>query len=120
MKSEKKIIPSVTCPIFRAQKIISGKWKIYLLYLLSQGTKRFSDLYRETPGITQAMLSKQLRELEAAGIISRYVYPEIPPKVEYSLTELGQNFMPVLDELAKWSCTHLHPEEGEEKISGSA
>ncbi len=113
MDSEKKTKNAVACPVYRAQKIISGKWKICLLCLLSKGTKRFSDLYRNTAGITQAMLTKQLRELEKDGFISRCVYPEVPPKVEYSLTELGESFMPILQEISVWSQTHLQPEMNE-------
>ncbi len=113
MDSEKKTKNAVACPVYRAQKIISGKWKICLLCLLSSGTRRFSDLYRNTAGITQAMLTKQLRELEGDGFISRCVYPEVPPKVEYSLTELGESFMPILQEISAWSQTHLQPETNE-------
>ena len=107
MPSGKKVNYPVACPVYRAQRIIAGKWKICLLCLMNSGTKRFSDLYRNMSGITQAMLTKQLRELEEDGMISRYVYPEIPPKVEYSLTELGRSFIPIIQELSRWGNCHL-------------
>ncbi|MDR0438622.1 MAG: helix-turn-helix transcriptional regulator [Methanocalculaceae archaeon] len=113
MTSRIKTKDPVACPVYRAQKIISGKWKVCLLCLLNYGTKRFSDLYRNTTGITQAMLTKQLRELEDDGFVSRCVYPEIPPKVEYSLTELGESFMPILQKISEWSETHLQPKANE-------
>lgn len=74
-----------------------------IIYLLSKGTLRFGELHRSLPTMTQATLSKQLKMLEEYGIINRYVYNQIPPKVEYSLTEIGQKFLPVLNELEKWS-----------------
>ncbi len=75
--------------ISKIQKILGGKWKIEILYYISLETKRFGELQRQIGGITQSTLTKQLRELEADGFISRYVYQEVPPKVEYSLTDLG-------------------------------
>ncbi len=68
---------------------------------------RFNAIYKLTPGITQAMLTKQLRELEDSGFVFRQVYPEVPPKVEYSLTETGTSFLPVLKVMAEWSKEHL-------------
>ncbi|MBD7912140.1 MULTISPECIES: helix-turn-helix domain-containing protein [Clostridium] len=90
------------CPITTAQKILGGKWTIIVLYYLSQGTLRFGELQRKIPDLTQAMLTKQLRSLESYGLVHREVYPEVPPKVEYSLTNLGKEFIPVLDALSVW------------------
>ncbi len=86
------------CPYATAQKIFSGKWAILIIYKLCEKTLRFGELQRKIPGITQAALTKQLRNLEEFGMIHRYVYPEIPPKVEYSLTDIGKEFIPVLEQ----------------------
>ena len=95
------------CRVEDALGVLVGKWKpIILLTLLQDGTKRFSDLKRSVPGITQKMLTKQLRELEDEDIITRKVYPQVPPKVEYSLTELGQSFVPVLNTMCEWGTTY--------------
>lgn len=95
------------CPIAKLQKVIAGKWKIYILWILAHNTIRFGELHRKLDGITQSMLTKQLRELEKDGFIIRHTYPEVPPKVEYSLSELGQNFVPILEQLNQWSEHHL-------------
>ena len=81
-----------TCPFVVTQKVLSGKWAILILHALEQGPKRFNALHRELSGITQATLTKQLRQLEEDGIILRKAYPQIPPKVEYQLTEIGTEF----------------------------
>ena len=90
------------------QKVLGGKWKIEILYYISLKTRRFGELRRQIGDITQSTLTKQLRELEADGFISRYVYQEIPPKVEYSLTDLGKSFVSVLEFMKQWGETHLH------------
>ena len=91
------------CPVAKVQKIVSGKWNMLIIYLLSNETLRFGQLHRKLPNLTQATLSKQLRLLEDYKIINRHVFNQIPPKVEYSLTEIGKKFLPVLDELSKWA-----------------
>ena len=83
-------------------KLIGGKWKIAILHALSMGPIRFGELKRNLSPITQQMLTKQLRELEKDNLISRKVFDEVPPKVEYSLTEFGWSFEPVLVALCKW------------------
>lgn len=93
----------LNCPFAKVQKIISGKWNTIIIYLLSKETFRFGELHRALPPMTQATLSNQLKLLEEHGIIHKHVFNQIPPKVEYSLTELGQKFLPVLRELEKWS-----------------
>jgi DNA-binding HxlR family transcriptional regulator len=90
------------------QKILGGKWKIEILYYISLQTIRFGELQRQIGDITQSTLTKQLRELETDGFISRYIYQEIPPKVEYSLTDLGKSFIPVLECMKQWGETYLH------------
>ncbi|WP_027624624.1 winged helix-turn-helix transcriptional regulator [Clostridium lundense] len=90
------------CPITTAQKVIGGKWTLIILYYLSMETLRFGELQHKIPMLTQATLTKQLRNLEKYGLVIRKVYPEVPPKVEYSLSDIGRKFMPVLDTLAVW------------------
>lgn len=89
------------------QKVLGGKWKIEILYYISLQTRRFGELQRQIGNISQSTLTKQLRELEHDGFISRYIYQEIPPKVEYSLTELGKSFVPVLNVMREWGETNL-------------
>ena len=92
----------------KLQSIISGKWKILIIWYIAVYEKqRFNELQRRLDGITQATLTRQLRELEMDGIISRKVYPEVPPKVEYALTDLGESFVPILKDMHKWSEKNL-------------
>lgn len=93
-------------PVNTTLKVIGGKWKPLILWHLSQGTKRFGELQRELAGVTQKMITQQLRELEEDGLVSRKIYPVVPPKVEYSLTEYGESLSPVLVEMAKWGDKH--------------
>jgi DNA-binding HxlR family transcriptional regulator len=90
------------CPYVTAQKILTGKWTLLIMYHLSSRTMRFNELLRELPDLTQATLTKQLRTMEQNGLLERKVYAQIPPKVEYSLSELGRQFRPVLDSLEVW------------------
>lgn len=90
------------CPIAIAQKIIGGKWALRILHHLSSGMLRFGELNRQMPELTQATLTKELRRLESFHLINRKVYPEVPPRVEYSLTEMGLKLLPVLKELEIW------------------
>jgi DNA-binding HxlR family transcriptional regulator len=98
------------CRVEDALGILVGKWKpIILLHLLQKGTQRFSELKRILPGITQKMLTNQLRELEEEDIIMRKVYPQVPPKVEYSITEYGKTLEPILEAMHEWGTNHtLH------------
>jgi DNA-binding HxlR family transcriptional regulator len=97
------------CPVEAALDIIGGKWKAIMLFHILDGTKRFNELGRLLPGLTQRMLTTQLHELEADGVIARTVYPQVPPKVEYSITPFGRTLEPVLRELAHWSENHVKP-----------
>jgi len=81
---------------------IGGKWKPIILYLISKGGNRFGILQRGIAGISKQMLTKQLRELEADGILERKIYAEIPPRVEYFITEKGRSLMPVIDQMRTW------------------
>lgn len=95
------------CPVEAALEVIGGKWKGVILYHLLNETIRFNELRRLMPEITQRMLTKQLRELEADKIISRKVYPEVPPKVEYSMSAYGKKLEPVIQALQMWGSQHL-------------
>ena len=94
------------CPLSDVQAIIRGKWAMVIMYYLSQKTYRFGELSRVLPMVTQANLTKELRSLEDFGLVHREVYKEVPPKVEYSLTEIGYKFMPVLDALKDFSAEY--------------
>jgi DNA-binding HxlR family transcriptional regulator len=98
------------CPIQSIVDTIGGKWKLSILYHLFKGTKRYGEIRRLVPKATERMLTLQLRELEAAGIVLRTVYPEVPPKVEYSLTELGWSLEPVLQTMLNWSEKYSKPD----------
>lgn len=91
------------CPVASVQKIVRGKWTMVIIFFLSQGTLRFGELSRKMPQVTQANLTKELRMLEDYKVIHREVYKEVPPKVEYSLTDIGKKFLPVLEALATWA-----------------
>lgn len=90
------------CPVLTTQKIIGGKWTILILYHLSTGILRFGELNRLIPNVTQSTLTKELRSLESYQLINRKVYPQVPPKVEYSLNKIGMKLLPVIEELAQW------------------
>ncbi|UTD28712.1 helix-turn-helix domain-containing protein [Bradyrhizobium sp. WD16] len=90
------------CPVEVTLDLIDGKWKGVILYHLQQGTCRFGELRRRLPRVTQRMLTKQLRALEQDGLILRKVYAEVPPRVEYSLTETGERLRPVIEALRVW------------------
>lgn len=90
------------CPVINTLDIIGGKWKVLILYYLNEETRRFNELQRLLAGINQRMLTLQLRELENDGIVHREVYPQVPPKVEYSLTEFGRTLMPVIEAMHRW------------------
>ena len=87
------------CPYVTTQKVLQGKWAIIVLYHLSTGVKRFSELERLIPDVTRTVLTRQLRQLEQDKLIIRKVFPEVPPHVEYSLSTLGTKFQKVLDEI---------------------
>jgi len=97
------IKPAYTCMLTLAMDLVGGKWKMVILWRLQNGVVRFSELKRQLGGITQKMLTQQLRELEDSGFVNRTVYPVVPPKVEYSLTEEGKKLIPALNALCQWS-----------------
>lgn len=93
---------SQRCPAEGTLEIIGGRWKVLIVWQLFRGARRFSELLRALDGITQKMLTQQLRELERHGVVHRTVYPQVPPKVEYSLTPLGESLRPVVDAMCAW------------------
>lgn len=86
--------------------IIGGKWKSVILYHLIDDKKRFNELRRLIPGVTQRMLTLQLRELERDGIVCRTIYKQVPPKVEYSLTEFGKTLIPIIRQMMNWGTSY--------------
>ena len=95
------------CPVEAALDVIGGKWKALILWHLCDGVKRFSELQRELPGVNAKMLTRQLRELEGDGVVQRTVYPEVPPRVEYAVTEFGRTLLPILEALCAWGTQYL-------------
>ena len=97
-------------PMSRLQSALGGKWKIMILwYITVYRVQRFGELMRRLDGITQSSLTKSLRELERDGFLHREIYQEIPPRVEYSLTDMGESFAPILHSMLAWSEAHLVP-----------
>jgi len=101
----------------RALAVLAGKWKGEILWQLVQRKHRFGELRQSIPGVTQHMLTTQLRDLEANGLVKRTVYPEVPPRVEYEITPSAQALKPVFDELFKWSQEHGFPTKAQPKTS---
>ena len=94
------------CPVRPTLKILGGKWKPIIIFYLMEGTKRYGQLRKLIPEATQKMLTQQLRELERDGIVAREIYPEVPPRVEYSLTAYGRTLRSLMRELCKWGEKH--------------
>jgi DNA-binding HxlR family transcriptional regulator len=99
---------AVGCPVEVTLRVIEGRWKVLVLHHLLAGTKRFNNLHRLLVGVSPRTLAKQLRELERDGIVRRKVFPEIPPRVEYSLTELGKSLKSVLYAMHDWGEAFSH------------
>jgi DNA-binding HxlR family transcriptional regulator len=94
------------CPVEATLDVIGGKWKVVILFWLRDEVRRFSELRRKIPAISERMLIQQLRELEDHEIVHREVYPEVPPRVEYSLTEYGRTLRPITDLMCDWGKQH--------------
>lgn len=105
----KRLDCSPGCAVEAVLSLIDGKWKGVVLYHLLERTHRFNELRRLIPNVTQRMLTNQLRELEGDELIVRKVYPEVPPKVEYSLTARGRSLEPVIAALKAWADAHVDP-----------
>lgn len=93
---------STNCPVEITLQLIGNKWKVLIIRDLLTGTKRFNELMRSVTGITQKVLTSNLRAMEECGLLTRKVYAQVPPKVEYSLTEMGLSLKPILDSMVSW------------------
>lgn len=102
----------VGCPTEVTLHLIAGRWKVMVIYWLLQGERRFNQLHRDLAGITHRTLAKQLREMEASGLVERHDYGEIPPRVDYRLTPLGRSLQPVLLAMHVWAERHGGAEPG--------
>ena len=114
MKRDCSKIP-YDCPIEATLGLIGGKWKALILDHLTGGALRFGELQKMMPKITPKMLTQQLRELETGGLILRHVYPVVPPKVEYELTDFGQTVLPILDAMCAWGRVYLDNVRGQDE-----
>lgn len=103
---QKKIGRTLECGVVLTKEVLHGKWKSTLLYFLAQGVQRPSGLQRAIPMATRRVLNIQLNELERHGLISKTIFPQLPPKVEYQLTSLGQSLLPVIDAMEEWGDNH--------------
>lgn len=99
---ERKILPNLNCGLDLIGEVLYGKWKIRLLWFINEGHQRPSELQRKIPDASRRVLNIQLKELEEHDLISRKVYPVVPPKVEYNLTEFGKSLIPVISVLGTW------------------
>jgi DNA-binding HxlR family transcriptional regulator len=96
-----------SCPVETTIDLLGSKWKLLILRELFKGTKRFGELSRGVPGISQKMLTQQLRQMEVDNLIRRKIYAEVQPRVEYSLTEIGKSLSPILDAMHKWGAKYM-------------
>ena len=107
------------CPVAATVDVIGGKWKPIILFYLLEGTKRFGELRRLMPEVTQQMLTLQLRELEGDGVVHREVYRQVPPRTEYSLTPFGRSLEPILKLMLEWGKQYIDRKAGAESPDGS-
>lgn len=107
------------CPVEAALDVIGGKWKPLILWALGNNVMRFNELQKALPGVNTKMLTKQLRELEEDAVIRRTVYPEVPPRVEYAITDFGKTLIPILEALCTWGSHYLGIDETSESVCPS-
>lgn len=100
------------CPVEMTLQLIGDKWKVLIIRDLMSGTKRFNELMRSVTGITQKVLTSHLRAMEQDGLLTRKVYPEVPPRVEYTLTETGRSLKPILDSMVAWGTDYKNTTAG--------
>jgi DNA-binding HxlR family transcriptional regulator len=103
------------CSMELTLDLIGGKWKSLILWYLGENTLRFSELRKALPQVTAKMLTQQLRELEGSGLVKRFIYTQIPPKVEYSLTAAGKSLLPILATLCEWGLNYVSEVEATDK-----
>ena len=111
----KKELPA--CPVETTLTMISDKWKVLILRDLLTGTKRFGELKKSLTGVSQKVLTSQLREMEENGLVERKAYPEVPPRVEYSLTDRGRSLLPILHAMRDWGTAYLREQDLEPNCS---
>jgi DNA-binding HxlR family transcriptional regulator len=99
------------CPVEAALDVVGGKWKPLILWYLGDNVVRFGELQKGLPGVNAKMLTKQLRELENDGVIKRTIYPEVPPRVEYIITDFGKTLLPIMEALCSWGANYLGIED---------
>jgi DNA-binding HxlR family transcriptional regulator len=120
---KRKIPIELNCGLDLVKEVLYGKWKVHLIYFISQGLKRPSELQRKIPRATRRVLNVQLNQLEDHGLISKKIYAQLPPKVEYTLTRLGHSVLPIVMALGKWGDDHqeqLRRRIAKDRISSSA
>ena len=105
-----------TCPVNATLDVLGGKWKLRIIILISYGVERFGQMLKNAPGCSKRMLTANLRELEKDGIINRKVFAVVPPKVIYSLTEVGETLFPVLNAMSEWGLKHVLDSREENQI----
>ncbi|MCZ8214875.1 MAG: helix-turn-helix domain-containing protein [Cyclobacteriaceae bacterium] len=103
---ERKIQPTLSCGLDMVGEVLYGKWKIHLLWFINQGHQRPSELHRKIPDASKRVLNVQLKELEDHNLVSKTIYPVVPPKVEYMLTDFGKSLIPVIASLGNWADEH--------------
>lgn len=103
---ERKIPPSLNCGLDLVGEVLYGKWKVRLLWFINEGHKRPSELQRKIPDATRRVINLQLQELQEHELVSKVIYPVVPPKVEYNLTEFGKSLIPILSTLGEWGDAH--------------
>ncbi|MEY8760579.1 winged helix-turn-helix transcriptional regulator [Chryseobacterium tongliaoense] len=106
MNYERKIPVPTECGLHLTKEILGGKWKMSLIYAITSSIKRPSQIEKAFPALTKRVLSRQLKELELHGIIKKKIFEQVPPKVEYSLTELGESLLPIIDMMDSWGNEH--------------
>ena len=120
---KRKIPIELNCGLDLVKEVLYGKWKVHLIYFISQGLKRPSELQRKIPRATRRVLNVQLNQLEDHGLISKKIYAQLPPKVEYTLTRFGHSVLPIVMALGKWGDDHqeqLRRAIAKDRISSSA
>jgi len=108
------------CPLTAALNVIGGKWSLIILYWLDGGRKRFSELRRRMPAISHKVLAATLRDLEREGVVTRTVYPEIPPRVEYSISSYGRSVRPLIEAVRAWGRQHLERQKKQRFANSSS
>lgn len=96
------------CPVNVTQNLLMGKWKLTILWIVSRKTRRFGELQRLIPDVSRGVLVQQLKELERDNLINREVYKEVPPKVEYSITSIGESFIPIMTQIMEWGASYIN------------